>query len=246
MARPDVTIQLGHCYRKSGSTGTAGMWQGRKRTEQEYVSKVGYRMAEHLNAAGIVTKVVLADDPIPSSLVFVALHQDGSENRTARGASVGYPTDGLGRQLGQTWKALYQLGGWPSGFRDDNYTRALRTYYGFRRSDARAKLLIEHGFATNLDDQRWMWNRWADVARINAEAVAHHLGRSLTDTEEQAMILMHDTDSDTWRVAVPGEGSAVIDSPEHWASVIAAGRKTGVYSSRYMSNLIDKIRAERA
>ena len=60
------------------------------------------------------------------------------------------------------------------------------------------------------------------------------------------MTLLHDTDSGTWRVAVPGEGSAVIEYPDHWRKVIAAGRISGVYESEYMSDLIDKIRAERA
>lgn len=180
MARHDVVIQLGHCFRKRGATGTSGMWQGRRRTEQEFVEKVGRRMASILNAAGIDTRVTLADETVPSSLVFVALHQDGSESRTARGASVGYPSVGDGGRLGQIWKALYQLAGWPSGFRPDNYTAALRGYYGFRRSNATARLLIEHGFATNPDDQAWMWTRWADIAHVNAAAVAHYLGRSLT------------------------------------------------------------------
>ena len=65
-------------------------------------------------------------------------------------------------------------------------------------------------------------------------------------SDEDGMTLLHDTDSGTWRVAVPGEGSAVIEYPDHWRKVIAAGRISGVYESEYMSDLIDKIRAERA
>lgn len=63
--------------------------------------------------------------------------------------------------------------------------------------------------------------------------------------ESNGMLLIHDSDSDTWRVAIPGEGSAVVDSPAHWQEVIDAGRMTGVYKSPYMSDLIAKIRKER-
>lgn len=69
--------------------------------------------------------------------------------------------------------------------------------------------------------------------------------RIASSTGEDSMILLLDSDSGTWRVAVPGEGSAVIDAPNHWADVIKAGRRDGIYRSPYMSNLIDKIRAER-
>jgi len=63
--------------------------------------------------------------------------------------------------------------------------------------------------------------------------------------ESNGMILTYDTDSDTWRVAVPGEGSAVVDLPMHWVDVISKGRLTGIYESPYMSDLLAKIRKER-
>ncbi len=204
----ECVIQLGHCFRRRGFTGTEGLYNGRTRTEQEFVSTVGYRMAELLTLRGVTNRVVLADDPVPASTVFVALHQDGSENRSARGASVGYPNVG-GERLGQIFKALYQLGGWPSGYRPDNYTRALRNYYGFRRSSAPAKLLIEHGFATNTDDQRWMWSNWERIAQINAEAVTRYLGPTTTDDDDEGITDMETLiDSTTGEAWVAANGKA--------------------------------------
>lgn len=169
----EVIVQLGHCYRTRGSTGTSG----HRGTEQEFVSLVGHAMKSFLHTRGVTCETVLADERIPDCEVFVALHQDGSTNIAARGASVGYPTsNNNSARLGATWKAMYQLAGWPSGFRPDNYTSALSGYYGFRRVNATTKLLIEHGFATNRSDEDWMWDRIGLIAETNSRAIMHHLG----------------------------------------------------------------------
>lgn len=98
------------------------------------------------------------------------------------------------------------------------------------------------GWSAEIQSERWHWRYFAGDA---IPAAVLEFERS-NHPEEDTMILLHDTDSNTFRVAVPGEGSAVITDPTHWAGVIAEGRKTGLYASKYMSNLIDKIRAERA
>ena len=167
----DVCIQLGHCYRRRGATGTAG----HRGTEQEFASLVGHAMKAFLVDRGVDAVTVLADERIPDCRVFVALHQDGAASSAAYGASVGYresssvwskvrgwlggDTANQSHDLAQKWKALYSLAGWPSGFRPDNYTKALRGYYGFRKVRAEAKVLLEHGFATNRMDCDWMWDR---------------------------------------------------------------------------------------
>jgi len=58
------------------------------------------------------------------------------------------------------------------------------------------------------------------------------------------MFITYDTVKDEYRVGIPGEGTAVINSPEHWREVIAKGRITGVYESPHMQILLDKIRNE--
>lgn len=62
--------------------------------------------------------------------------------------------------------------------------------------------------------------------------------------ESSGMFLTYDTNKDEYRVGIPGEGTAIIDSPDHWREVIAKGRMTGVFESPYMEVLLGKIRKE--
>ena len=62
--------------------------------------------------------------------------------------------------------------------------------------------------------------------------------------ESSGMFLTYDSSNDEYRVGIPGEGTAVIDSPNHWREVIAKGRMTGVYESPHMQALLNKIRKE--
>lgn len=143
-----IVIQKGHCYRTSGSTGTTG--------EQELNTKVARKMAARLRKLGHTVKVVLADQSVPKSDIFVALHADGSIYDSARGASVGYRND-AGGVLGRLWKVWYQRLGWRGGFRPDNYTPALQYYYGTGEAEAAGcdhAVILEMGFLTNPDDRR--------------------------------------------------------------------------------------------
>jgi hypothetical protein len=119
--------------------------------------------------------VLTADEAVPKTDVFIALHQDGSTNSRARGASVGYQTD-RSEAYAQTWKNRYADAGWPGGFRADNYTAALRNYYGFRRASSPVEVLMEHGFATNRLDEDWMWDHIDRIARVHADTLDLHTG----------------------------------------------------------------------
>lgn len=189
-----VIVQKGHCYRRSGSTGTSG----HRGTEQQFVDRVGDAMVDRFRFYGVTARDVLADEVIPSSTVFVALHQDGSPHPSARGASIGYPpTNNAGRELGQLWKAMYQQAGWPSGFRPDNYTSGLSGYYAWRHTDASAKLLIEHGFATNVHDENWMWDNIDLIAETNCLAIMRFLGINEGDDDMAGLLTTyHDTATD--------------------------------------------------
>ena len=123
-----------------------------------------------------------ADDDIPDSTVFVAIHHDGSSNSKARGPSVGYPIDPpdasgtpASKAAAQVWKRVYGKAYPGPTFRPDNYTRGLRGYYAFRKSTARIKLCLEHGFGTNPEDARFMWSDAGQDAALDAvEAVLGH------------------------------------------------------------------------
>lgn len=164
-----VVVQMGHVPRTSGSTGTSG----HRGSEQDFARALAPRIAERLDAQGRTVWVIGADDRIPASDVFVSLHQDGSSNPKARGASIGYPPSSTAsRDYGQIWKRLYAEAGWPGGFRPDNYTNALANFYAFRRTSAEVRMVVEHGFATNRADADWMWDRLDLIADVHARTVA--------------------------------------------------------------------------
>lgn len=150
-----LVVQMGHCFRTSGATGTPG--------EQAFVKAVADVCAEELGKPGPPgrglwhLRVINADEPLEKYAgdAFVAFHCDGSTNQNARGASVGY-RNAAGQTLAQAWKHAYGQHGWSGGFRDDNYTENLKKYYGTRKAveagNQRA-FIAECGFLTNRDDK---------------------------------------------------------------------------------------------
>lgn len=157
-------IQRGHCFRRSGSTGTTG--------EQAYVDRVAK------DAAGIIgrehhVRVALADEPVQAGYdLFIALHCDGSVSSSASGASVGYRT-ARGRNAAHLWKRRFVARGWPFEFRGDNYTAALAGYYGTGWAEARGipAFILEHGFLTNpTRDRRWLTSGEGRAASAHALA----------------------------------------------------------------------------
>jgi len=145
---PVLVVQLGHCHRTSGATGTTG--------EQAYATRVGNACTRLLHGkGGWSVRLILADAPDSQYRgdAFVAVHCDGSISSSARGASVGY-RNSAGQQLGQAWKRAYEARGW-TGFRQDNYTSGLGGYYGtgiaLKQGNTRA-VVLECGFRTNSED----------------------------------------------------------------------------------------------
>jgi hypothetical protein len=176
---PTLVVQQGHCYRKTGATGTTG--------EQAFATTVAQACVLHLHGrGGWKVRTILADDP--SSLyagdAFAAVHCDGSIHPSARGASVGFQ-DEDGRILGQAWKRAYQARGWSGGWRADNYTDSLANYYGVRTArnvgNPRA-FIIEAGFLTNSDDRALL------TGPGGADRVAYALGDALGIPLEENMV----------------------------------------------------------
>lgn len=109
--------------------------------------------------------------------MFIALHADGSSNPKASGFSFGYP---LGcsecELLADTVAARYmRIPGVPKR-RGDNYTRALSGYYGWSRTNAPAKLLIEHGFLTNPGEREWITGSVPLIVRSHYMAILDFYG----------------------------------------------------------------------
>jgi hypothetical protein len=150
-----LVLQMGHCFRTSGATGTPG--------EQAFAKAVAEACAGELSKPGPPgrelwrLRVIKADEPAEQYAgdAFVAFHCDGSQIPTARGASVGY-RNAAGQSLAQAWKRAYERRGWTGGFRDDNYTENLKKYYGTRMAEEIGNpraFIAECGFLTNSKDK---------------------------------------------------------------------------------------------
>lgn len=245
-----ITIQKGHCFRKSGSTGTY--------REQEFTDKLGDALHNRLAALGWIVHVVLADPPgrqYPDTRFFLALHADGSTNRSAKGASYFYPPRDADESYrwGLYWSAAHQeIAGYPHGFRQPNYVGSVSTgFYAWRENRVQQEIgtpspicmLAEHYFATNPADDEWAWTpgRIDLMADAHVAAITQYAGTPNTPegASNMYMIKLNDT---TYRVVLPGLGYADVNSPDHWAEVIRKGNETGVYESPHMHILMSPQR----
>lgn len=176
---PVLIVQRGHCYRKTGATGTPG--------EQPYASAVANACVSLLHGrSGWTVRAILADEESVAYRgdAFVAIHCDGSTNTSARGASVGY-RNRAGQLFGQAWKRAYAARGWTGGFRPDNYTAALQGYYGTGTAVAMGNtraFIAECGFRTNAAD-RALLDGPGGPSRV-ALAIGDALGITSTPVED--------------------------------------------------------------
>lgn len=205
-----VVIQLGHVARTTGATGTT--W------EQQAAREIAARLDPALRDRGHTVKVIGADDPVPASEVFVALHCDGATDTARRGASVGYPDDDGGR-LACAWKRAHQRAGYTGGFHADNYTANLHRYYGFRKSTARFRFLAEHATTTCAADLDWLKANLDAVAAAHVAAIGEVCGhpaeaadRAAVAVSTAAVDVTAHTDGSIWTFTADGrvltEGSA--------------------------------------
>lgn len=223
---PVLIVQQGHCYRRTGATGTEG--------EQAYATLVADACRRLLTHGGWRINTTLADENDYRGDAFVAVHCDGSTNPTARGASVGYRTP-EGQQLGQAWKRAYAARGWAGGFRPDNYTAALSGYYGTRNAvsaGTRRAVILECGFLTSPDDRALL------TGPMGVERVALAIGDALgiphgwndpaddTHTEETPMLVKAAIDGRTVTALYSGGVLTGLGDPEEITNLAHALNQT--------------------
>jgi hypothetical protein len=165
----DVLIQAGHEGRPAScarfhvaacNLGTSGGGE----LERSWTPIVADETARALRAAGL--RVIrrpadYAGHDVARAAVF--LHFDGDATPCGSGASIGYPDDDGSRTLAAGWRRVY--GGWfPFRFMPDNFTENEHRYYGFRKVDAPAKMLVEFGEMTCPSQQAWMASRLHELA----------------------------------------------------------------------------------
>ena len=154
-----------------GGTGTV--------REQEFALQCQQALAQILRADGRF-HVELCPGDIPDGWVgdlFISLHGDGA-GPSAHGYSFGWPANGrdpgrgpeLAGRLAVEWAQLDH----PGGHHSDNYTANMRGYYGWSRTNAPTKVLIEHCFLTNPVEQAWAFKHVADMQQATYRAVLKH------------------------------------------------------------------------
>jgi N-acetylmuramoyl-L-alanine amidase len=168
----DLIIQMGHVGRTSGATGTAG--------EQAFTKALGAALYKKFtDNTTVKVRLMGADNwtaPQPNkTMLFFAIHADGSINKNARGISVGYP-EGANQVFSYHIKNNYRL---LTGFssRQDNYTKGLKNYYAWRLNHVKADhyCLLEHGFMTNPIERDYMNNHTREIADCHFETIIEFL-----------------------------------------------------------------------
>lgn len=178
MSQKRVLIQAGHVKPREpgfgGGTGTAG--------EATFAHAVQHYLVPFLRRDGHF-EVTHAHGDLPDGWhgeLFLALHADGSGNAGAKGYSFGYPTGDERRGTSVRFARLLaeeyeRIPGAPR-HRSDNYTAALRQYYGWYRVRAPACVLVEHGFMTNRDERAWLEASERLIAQAHYRAICRYFG----------------------------------------------------------------------
>lgn len=228
-----VVLQKGHCFRRSGATGTSG--------EQVMAHSVVNNAAMRLQAHGHQVTVVLADDrKLPSADVFAAVHMDGSIYPSARGASVGYRND-ASRIAAKRWKVNYQLHGFPGGFRRDNYTPGLAKYYGTwdaGHAGIPAAFIMEVGFGTNPYDRAWIDRNHDRIAQSIVDMVGDlhgHPRTPLSTLEDEMNVVCTRPDGNRWQLT--GGVRIHLNTNEKWDAALKTGAKDiGTVPTEYVNS----------
>jgi N-acetylmuramoyl-L-alanine amidase len=218
-----VLVQKGHVYPREpgfeGGTGTA--------REQEFVTLVADALAKLLRDDGRFEPVVVPGD-IPNGVKVDAalfLHGDGSASASSSGYCFGYPEYGVNKSLADRIAVEFdKIPGHPP-HRRDNYTAALRGYYGYSRVNTLGpEVLVEHGFLTNPGERLWLFANVDKLARAEYRAVCGYFGFNPRDdaanVKRRAVLR-------AWILKRRGEGWswARIKAGPNWREFIRRGGK---------------------
>ena len=176
MSKKRVLVQAGHLApREPGfesGTGTNG--------EQELAKSIRDRLVAILNKDGRFEPIPMPGWIRPRGIKVDAalyLHGDGSGNPNAAGYCFGYPDHPINKKLADLIAVeIDKIPGHPP-HRTDNYTAALRGYYGYSRVDSPGpEVLIEHGFLTNPSERRWLFAHVDELAQAEYRALLKYFG----------------------------------------------------------------------
>lgn len=178
-----VLIQAGHVApREPGFEGGTGTIR-----EQELAAALQTRLSRLLVADGRFD-VDRCPGDIPNGWhgdVFISLHGDGAASSSLSGFCFGYPpSSASSRRLADLIRReLSRIPGYPA-HRRDNYTRNLTGYYGWRRVNAPAKVLVEHGFLTNPRERAFLFGHLDEIAQAEYTALLAYFGLERPEPRE--------------------------------------------------------------
>jgi hypothetical protein len=107
------------------------------------------------------------------------------------------------------------------------------------------------GFSAEIQSERWHW-RYVAGDQIPAAVLAYENSTGQPqiphdEEDDMPISIAYDEKARKFRVFVTGEGSTLVDSPDHWVKAIKTAKATGYpVTSPYLQDLIDKCRADRA
>jgi hypothetical protein len=175
----DVVVQAGHegrpasCAPLHVAACNLGAAAGNDR-EIAWTPVVADAAAARLRAKGLRVARRPADYAEHDRARFaIFVHFDGAAPACASGASVGFPPD-QGRTQAARWEARYRPF-YPFRFAGENISTNESRYYGFRKVDAPAKLLVELGELTCPAQAAWLRPRLRELGTLLADFVAGEL-----------------------------------------------------------------------
>jgi hypothetical protein len=168
-----ILVQAGHVApREPGFEGGTGTIR-----EQELTKALQRRLLALFEADDRFEPVGCPGD-VPDGITVDAalyLHGDGADSKAASGYSFGFPVHPVNEKLAGLIDEEFQtIPGHPP-HHSDNYTGGLREYYGYKRvSSPGPEVLVEHGFLTNPDEQRWIFKNLDQIATAEYRAVCRY------------------------------------------------------------------------
>lgn len=168
-----VVVQAGHEGRLTGNTGA----ESKLYREEEWNILVADEVAKQLRAWDIEVVRMPARVRFIRADIAVSIHFDGAKTPCNSGASIGYPNDNS-YAFAQKWKSLYK-NHFPFHWHEDNFTKNLSHYYGYRWIRAKKFLLLELGEITCDKQTRWLKPRLKKIAHLVAYSIAKELGRDV-------------------------------------------------------------------
>ena len=218
-----VLIQAGHLApRQPGLEAYTGTVR-----EQELTKALQRRLVELFEADDRFDPVPCPGRIDPSQIGAVDaalfLHGDGSDNKAASGYSFGFPVHPVNERLATLINEEFQSIPDLPRRRDNNYTRGLARYYGYRSvATDGPEVLVEHGFLTNPAEQKWIFSNLDQLASAEYRAVCRYFdfvpGHAVSDSAVMGFTVIGEKAGETRVIKRTLEPGRAVDRLKDWGA----------------------------